>query len=267
MIVQYMSDLHLEFASMPVPDVAGDVLVLAGDIHLGANAIPWIEQCAQKFDHVIYILGNHEYYGQKMWKLPGLIEGSLAGYSTDDLKFPDAETKPKLTKIFDPITNVYFLDNDTIKIGDVNFIGSTLWSKPDIMLKYIMSDFIKIKYKYKQNQYGKFSPEAAYNLFLDNKQFIKNSIVPGEKNVVITHHAPSFEMINLARYGDSYENTGYATEILHEFNPEDINLWISGHTHGAYSKVISGIHSVSNCRGYVPYEETEGFNPVAIVEV
>ena len=83
MKVQYMSDLHLEFADMPIPDVAGDVLVLAGDIHVGANAIPWIEQCAHVFKDVIYVLGNHEYYGQKMWKLPDAIQASLAGYSVN----------------------------------------------------------------------------------------------------------------------------------------------------------------------------------------
>lgn len=259
MKIQYMSDLHLEFGEMPVPPVLGDVLVLAGDIHVGVDAMPWIEQCAQKFEHVIYLLGNHEYYGQKMWKLPDAIRSSLAGYSVDK--------SYKLEKLFDPITNVHFLDNNVVKIGDVHFIGSTLWSSPDPELQYIMSDFSKIKCMYGDNQYGKFSTDKATELFKENVQFLQDNIMPGEKNVVITHHAPSTQMINTERYGENSTNTGYATDILGFFEPEDIKLWISGHTHGAYSKVIEGIHSVSNCRGYVNYEEVEGFNPEAMVEV
>lgn len=270
MRIQYCSDLHLEFANMPVPDVAGDVLVLAGDIHLGVNAIPWIEQCSHVFDHVIYILGNHEYYGQKMWKLPDQIRGSLAGYSMDDLKFPDAVTRPKLEKIFEPLKNVYFLDNTSVKIKDVHFHGSTLWSKPHYLLEYMMNDFKKITFKYPTGGYGKFSTQQAENKWNTAKHWLHTNIVPGQKNVIITHHAPSFEMIG-DRYKNSSDaatmNTGYATEILQEFDPADISLWISGHTHAVMDKVVSGIHTVSNCRGYVPYQVNPDFNPMAVVDV
>ena len=269
MKIQYMSDLHLEFGDMPVPDVVGDVLVLAGDIHIGANAIPWIEQCSQKFEHVIYILGNHEYYGQKMWKLPDKIRSSIAGYSMEDPKWPGAETLPKLTKLFDPLTNVYFLDNECVEIDGVNFIGSTLWSIAAPILNYRMNDFMKITYKFPGERYGKFSTQEARALHSKAKRFIQDSIKKDMKNVVITHHAPSFAMINQLRYSDQEMNSGYATEILPEFEYEnyDVDLWISGHTHHAIEKVINGIHSVSNCRGYVPYEPVENFNPCAMVEI
>ena len=261
--VQYMSDLHIEFGAMQVPEVLGDVLVLAGDIHQGVNAIPWIEECAKKFEHVIYLLGNHEYYGQKYWKLPGLIRNSLNGFSADDPAVPHA----KSTKIFDALKNVYFLDNESVKIDDVYFHGTTLWSHADPMLQFRMNDFMKIIYKY-AGGYGKFSPEEATILFYKNKIWLKENIVPGAKNVVITHHAPSFDMINMHRYGsDPIMNSGYATDILGEFGDHNIDLWISGHTHGAEDKVINGIHCVSNCRGYVGYEAQENFNPVAMVEV
>ena len=251
MKIQYMSDLHLEFAPMPVPPVLGDVLVLAGDIHLGVNAIPWIEQCAQKFEHVIYILGNHEYYGQMMWKLPDKIRRSLAGYSMDDPAFPAAVTPLKLNKLFDPITNVYFLDNESVTLDGVHFHGSTMWMKGHPSLKYRMNDFKKITCKYIYNQYGKFSVDKAAELHLKAKDFLHSAIVPGETNVVITHHAPSQEMVNLIRYRDDEMNSGYFAEVIHEFSPDDVKLWISGHTHAASDKVLSGIHSVSNCRGYV----------------
>jgi predicted phosphodiesterase len=261
MKIQYMSDLHLEFADMPVPEVLGDVLVLAGDIHVGTNAIPWIEQCAMKFDHVIYLLGNHEYYGQKFWKLPGEIQDSLDGNSA----YVNG-SEEKSIKIFDAITNVHLLDNASIKIEDVHFHGSTLWSDAHPMTQFQINDFTRIKYKY-ANGYGKFSAEECTLLHLAAKKWLHDAILPGEKNVVLTHFAPSFQMINQMRYTDGDLNTYWATEIIEEFAGNDIKVWISGHTHSAYDKVIAGIHSVSNCRGYIPHEPVDNFNPVAIVEV
>ena len=260
MKIQYMSDLHLEFADMPVPHVMGDVLVLAGDIHLGVNAVAWIEQCAQKFDHVIYILGNHEYYGNKTWKLPDQVRNSIAGYSGGD-------DSSEFNKTFDALKNVYFLENETVKIDDVYFHGTTMWMNGHPSLEYRMNDFVKIKHKYPTGGYGKFSAAECALKFFENKMWLEKAIVPGEKNVVITHFAPSFEMINMFRYKDDMMNSYYATEILQDFDPYDINLWISGHTHSVYDKVISGIHSVSNCRGYKGHEIVEGFNPIAMVEV
>jgi predicted phosphodiesterase len=243
MKIQFMSDIHLEFGPMTVPEVHGDVLVLAGDIHTGAKAIPFLNECADEFNHVIYLLGNHEYYGQKMWELPN-----------------------KIRAVTECTENLHFLDNGSIIIDGINFIGSTLWSKADPMLQFIMNDFRKITCKYAFG-YNKLSPERAFNLHIIAKKLIKNSIIPGEKNVVITHFAPSMEMIDTARYNDAKINTGYATDILQEFDPKDISLWISGHTHSCYDKEISGIHCVSNCRGYVGYKSVEEFDPNKIMEI
>jgi predicted phosphodiesterase len=264
MKIQYMSDIHLEFGDMPVPEVLGDVLVLAGDIHVGVNAIPWIEQCAQKFDHVIYLLGNHEYYGQKFWKLPGNIQSGLEGNSA----YVNGSEEKRL-KIFDEIKNVYLLDNASVKIEDVYFHGSTLWSNVNPMCEYHINDFRKITFKYPEG-YGKFSANECKAKHFQAKWWLHDNIMPGEKNVVLTHFAPSFQMINQARYKDDMLNSYYATEILGEFyedHGEDIKVWVSGHTHSAYDKVIDGIHSVSNCRGYVGYESVDNFNPIAMVEV
>jgi predicted phosphodiesterase len=71
MRIQPLSDLHLEFHadsgrafidSLNVSDV--EVLVLAGDISTYSRGL--YEQLAgfcDRFAHVIYVTGNHEYYG------------------------------------------------------------------------------------------------------------------------------------------------------------------------------------------------------------
>src|SRR6188472_3357313 len=71
MRVQLLSDLHFEYdedggeAFVRTVEVAGDVLVLAGDIiplvsaEVVARALGWF--CA-RFRHVVFVPGNHEYY-------------------------------------------------------------------------------------------------------------------------------------------------------------------------------------------------------------
>ena len=62
-----MSDLHLEFALFQPNNVGSDVVVLAGDVHTGKNGIKWILKTFPE-PAVIYVLGNHEFYGQKIPK-------------------------------------------------------------------------------------------------------------------------------------------------------------------------------------------------------
>ena len=63
MKIQLLSDLHLEFKDLDKSITTGaDVIVLAGDIHKKANAIPWINENIPTGVPVIYVLGNHEFY-------------------------------------------------------------------------------------------------------------------------------------------------------------------------------------------------------------
>ncbi|GAB1537707.1 hypothetical protein NUACC21_03600 [Scytonema sp. NUACC21] len=68
MKIQILSDLHLEFQPFHIPHTDADVFVLAGDINLGKKGVAWaVENIPSK--PVIYVLGNHEYYGAAYPKL------------------------------------------------------------------------------------------------------------------------------------------------------------------------------------------------------
>ena len=59
-----VSDLHIEFGPFDPPPTSADVVVLAGDTHLGVKGITWaLEHFSAQ---VIYIAGNHEYYKQHL---------------------------------------------------------------------------------------------------------------------------------------------------------------------------------------------------------
>lgn len=249
--IQYMSDLHQEFGEMSVPDRLGDVLVLAGDIHVGERAIGFINECAEVFPHVIYILGNHEYYGNDINSLPIKIRDEGLFLFKDD-----KEAHYELLS-----ENVYFLDNESVDIEGVRFIGSTLWSEiTDYCARY-MNDFYRIR-----NNTRPFSAKDARDRHEEAVKFIKDSINDGMDNVVVTHHCPSIECIDTKRYGDSRMNTGYYTDILEQFK-DTVDVWICGHTHSSFDFVEHGIRVVGNCRGYVGYDLNNDFCETKCVEV
>jgi predicted phosphohydrolase len=251
MKIQYMSDLHLEFGDMETPTVVGDVLVLAGDIHLGTKAIPWVNKCAEVFDHVIYLSGNHEFYRNDIKLLPKKIveEGNLSHSEGDE-------------DIYELLsTNVHFLDNNFIDINGVRFIGTTLWSDITDYAASRMNDFRLIS-----NITRTFSGQDARDLHTAAIAFINDSLCEGT-NVLVTHHCPSIKCINTDRYGeDDPISAGYYTDILGQFE-DKVTAWISGHTHGSWNFTDKGIDVLGNCRGYKNYEENPDFNEEATYEL
>ncbi len=110
-----LSDLHLEFLADPfhyLPPKRGDdketVVLLAGDILLGWDAVEWIERIAPRFKAVCYILGNHEFYHNDFQEVPKQVDGLIADEKLD---------------------NVHFLNNRLVMIDDTRIIGTTLWSE------------------------------------------------------------------------------------------------------------------------------------------
>jgi len=106
--IQVASDLHLELLPEdlgagllvdPHPDA--ELLILAGDIHNGVEAIRYFRNWPVP---VLYVLGNHEFYGQ-LWED---VRERLREKASD--------------------TSIQILDNDTHVIGDVRFLGTTLWT-------------------------------------------------------------------------------------------------------------------------------------------
>lgn len=245
MKIQFMSDLHLEFDEMRIPLKQAPVLVLAGDITVGHRNNDWIVECARVFDQVIYINGNHEYYGQKYNKL-----------------------RVEQREFYDDFDNIQFLERDCFEYDGVNFIGATLWSKADPLLGPFMSDFSRITMDH--NGYRKFSPGDAWLEHDRAREYIKSACRQDVPNVVITHHTPSFQSQGdryKGRYNQDIISTGYCTNILDMFVDKNVHLWIHGHTHHCVDYVESGIRVVSNQRGYFGHELVDGFSPEKVIEV
>ena len=61
MKLHIMSDVHLEFSTFEPPATDADVVVLAGDIGIGAKGVYWARSVFPD-KQILYVPGNHEFY-------------------------------------------------------------------------------------------------------------------------------------------------------------------------------------------------------------
>jgi Icc-related predicted phosphoesterase len=104
MKIYFLSDIHSEFTrNIDLPTVyTDDVLVLAGDIGSFRdykNLQQLVNRFSDLYSYVLYVPGNHEYYGSDISQKP-----------------------PKFN------SNVIVANNEIVTISDQRFICSTLWS-------------------------------------------------------------------------------------------------------------------------------------------
>lgn len=286
MKIAVASDLHLEFGDIDIQNTDGaEVLILSGDICVAADLDmrdrrqtelgfarrrseqfhEFFERCATNFPHVIYVMGNHEYYHS-------------------DFATALNEMRRKLAHL----TNLYILEREVKVINDVTFIGGTLWTDMNngdqltlYHMKSMMNDFrvitnstTPVNFRTQEGEFktrvGKFMPEDAVTEHVKMKQYIQ-SVVQGNhdtKYVVVGHHSPSRKSTHEMYARDTVMNGGYSSD-MDEFIADhpQIRLWTHGHTHHNFDYVIGGTRIVCNPRGYINYESQADTWQLQTVEV
>ena len=243
MLIQYCSDLHLEFpvnkkflkANPIKPE--GEILLLAGDITLFTTIDKekdFFDFISDNFVHCYWIPGNHEYYRSDLSQRTGTFHEHIR-------------------------SNVSLLNNTTIAYKDVMLLFSTLWSRIDLRKEWIikksMADFHLI-----QKNGNKINTDD-YNALHDQAvAFIKSQIAfAKEKTIVVSHHLPTFYNYP-EKYRDSELNSAFATELFDLIEPSNIDYWIFGHTHNVVPDFkIGKTILTSNQLGYVEYGEHKAF--------
>lgn len=254
MRLRILSDLHREFGYVELPDVPADVVILAGDTDIGVRGVRWAQE-AFPSTPVLYLAGNHEYYGETLEKLLVQLRAETAG------------------------SNVRLLENDTVTIGAYRFFGATLWTdfrlfadqQVDAMLKAKdpsrgMTDYRKIRTLPK---YQRLKPVNTLSRHSTSLGALKEFLAGGarEKSIVLTHHAPSSRSLLPAWEADllSAAYTSNLELLIEEIGP---TLWVHGHIHAARDYRIGQTRVVSNPLGYQGTEKQQtGFIPDLVIEL
>lgn len=241
MRIQYISDIHLEFLSEPKRlSSEADILCLAGDIGYPSSPIyrQFLKHVSEQFLKVFLITGNHEYY------------------RSTSMEHTDAKIREIIAS--EGLANISFLDNSFEDYKGVRFVGTTLWSKVDPTTEARINDFYEIP--------GMTLPlynelhSIAYE-FLDSED-VRESPLPV---VVMTHHLPSYSLIDPKYAKYAKYNQFFASECSSLFSP-NIKAWIYGHTHSENYKVIDNIQFACNPVGY-PLESERKISYNATIEL
>jgi len=199
MKIQLASDLHLEtlgpqlkLTTLIEPAPGADLLVLAGDIGSGIDAI---QRFADWAVPVIYVAGNHEFY-DRSWD----------------------QTRVDLRDACQA-SGIHFLDNGILEIGGTRILGSTLWTDFRVdgytqrkcmeEAELRINDFYRI-----QTQAG---PLRALQTVEDHemsRRWLQRELArPFKgKTIVVTHHAP--HPLSIApRYAGTALNGAFASDL------------------------------------------------------
>lgn len=255
MKLRILSDLHLEHYGLQLKPGEEDVVVLAGDIHLGTKGLEW---AIETFNTpVIFCPGNHEFYGQ----------GEIM------------ETMERIWQFANKHENVFPLvhPNDTCHIDGVRFIGGTLWT--DFMLdgEPNMRNSMSCAMRGLNDYYA--IMDRGTVLSASRTQQLHRDFLKGmdenysksveDKVVAITHMAPSIRSAHRRYYGDVL-NPAYASRLDQwVVKRPKIKLWVHGHMHNSSDYMIGDCRVVANPRGYASSNKQENpvFNPNLVVEI
>ena len=253
MKLNILSDLHLSLGGLETPENDADAVILAGDVARPREAVSWALGFAKP---VLYVPGNHEFYG-----------GDIAG------------TVRELRQLCAG-TDIHVLDNDEVMIQGVRFLGTTLWT--DFMLfgdgekrvaamgeaQRFMRDFTKIRAG--ETLEASFTPALSTELFTTHANWLDSKLTEsyGGSTVVITHHAPSRKSIH-PRFADSLLNACFVSDVERLIDGSRVRLWVHGHTHDSFDYVLNGTRVVCNPRGYARdgVNENRQFNADFLVEI
>lgn len=245
-LLRIMSDLHLEFGPLRLDPAGEDVLILAGDIDVGVkSALAAREYSDRTGTPVVLIAGNHEYY-----------HGSIPAVNRD-IRY---ETNG---------TGVHFLDNDGITIGDVVFLGSTLWTDYALNGTPVAAMLNAARVMNDHRLIADFPTSAAHDAHIASREFLDANLPRplGTKTVVVTHHAPSTQSINPKYAVDLLMNACYASDLESLVSSSNAVLWVHGHVHTSFDYRIGRTRVVCNPRGYYPRDLNPDFDPDLLIEV
>jgi len=241
----------MEFSQRPLLNGNADVLLLAGDVcvadhftrgenspyrKLAAAYLDFFQECSDKYETVLYVMGNHEHYHGRFNDTAVILREQLARFD-----------------------NVHLLERETFMVNGILVVGATLWTDmnngcpiTEHNLKLHMNDYHVVQL-ISESRYTKLYPQFTRREHHKTLEFFKNAFEGHEKVLVMTHHAPTFNSVDPKYRGAQYRymNGGYASalENLMLDNPQ-VKVWVHGHIHYPSNYEVNEARVYCNPHGY-----------------
>lgn len=242
MRINYFSDVHLEFGEQSLPETDADIVVAAGDIGIFKQGVEWLKSIDKP---IIYVAGNHEFYGYEYQQVISMLRNECAG------------------------TQIRFLEKDQFIYQGVRFLGCTLWAdifaegeKKAEALGKTLNDFRKVRFGgegFNQQHFAALHQEA--------KMWLQSQLAQpyDGQTVVVTHHAPTeWSWIETP---NSLKKLAYCNDLKPLFHEYEIAAWFHGHVHNMGDYRIADARILSNTRGYVGRKTVSGFDINKVVDI
>lgn len=246
MNLRILSDLHLEIQAYSIPlmpDENEQILILAGDIcplvDFEKHKL-FFENCISRFTAVLYVFGNHEYYGGNIQDKKHYIE--------------------LLSMLGVEVIN----DQNSVFNANMFIQGDTLWTDygnnpmDELQCAMGMSDFRAIR-----NGDRSLSTADCKEMFKHTVSRLDHDLT---NNIVVTHHSPSYRGLS-SKYKGNCLNPGFHSNLDELILNRKPKLWIHGHTHDSLDYTIGDTRVICNPRGYASshHNENPNFNPYLVV--
>ncbi|MED5530706.1 MAG: metallophosphoesterase [Pseudomonadota bacterium] len=239
--IAYGSDLHLSVGNpersrqaLLFPKSA-DVIVLAGDIGEITKSARVALGLADEYQntHIIWVAGNHEFYRSNIDEQIRTFREMCSDHK-----------------------RVHFLENESVDVLGLRFIGCTLWTDFSILGSSEVSmavaaaeinDFICI-----ESQNGSpFTPQDCAARYSESYKYLEEQLARSipEQTVVVTHFPPGLVTRN-TNYRIDAVTAYFQANIAHLIERYEPALWIYGHNHYSRDIQIGNTRIVSNQLGY-----------------
>ena len=262
MKIQLASDLHLELLGAALegetlirPGPGADLLVLAGDVASGTAAIDLFKEWPVP---VVYVVGNHEYYGHTWEKTRLDLRRACSG------------------------TRIHFLERDAVVVNGIRILGCTLWT--DFKIRGFTQDQAMEEVERRLNDFYKINTATGLlraTQTLEDHRISRNwlseqlAIPFAGKTIVVTHHAPHPLSVH-PRFAGEVLNAGFVSDVTELLFRADV--WLHGHTHDSCDYRVGRCRVVSNPAGYARDGwraesidelelENKTFDPALIIEI
>lgn len=243
-MLRLVSDVHTEFlqprkalawAARMAPLPGERVLVLAGDLGKVLNSHGTLNNAltdvllalhAQRTEgqHIVYVPGNHEYYGA--------AEHGLT-----------ADVVDALLERWCMAHGIVFLQRRTWTLPgtDVVFVGCTLWSDAtDVALDGCNDVDMALA-----------SRDVYRALHTQHVAWLRWTLPQlQERVVVVTHHLPTRASVHPVYAPYASLESAFATDLPTDLFQAPVRLWLHGHSHESMDVRVGSVRVLSNPTGY-----------------